>query len=192
MHSDFDFFWLNGRMLDVHTRELFTYVRDFPEPIPLELVRWESPTSALAASGSQWSIVLGNHLLRLMEAAFTHGEQIVLCRMEHRVSTDQSKPNSVKREEVEFFRERLGELDRIRDTAMRAPLSIWITSKEEMESGLQMYALNETETFSQILELPHIKSLLYRESIESTALVKSMRRAEAKFNKFAKVFLRNC
>ena len=89
---DMSFFWINGEELSCDTRALFDYVRALPEPVPEDLILWNSTTSQLAHSFSEWSAVLVEALLTLIGSMYEHHDSIIAHFAFQRMEEDRSRP----------------------------------------------------------------------------------------------------
>lgn len=174
MATQTGFFWMNGKQLQISTKSLFTFVRFLPEPIPLEMVRWSSMTSSLAASDSQWSTLLAAELYKLIAAIYEHHE-IILAQLD-----PLNQSNAMR-----SFEQHLTSLWEIVGVAAGAPpLSAWATEEEDVHDAETQFALNHEPLFLAVIDLPHIRRLIgeaERPELKSRAL-----RLQAEYNKFKK------
>lgn len=172
-------FWMNGSFRAVDTLELFTFVRGLPEPLPIDMVVWDSPTSQLAGSGSEWSVILKGNLLALLAAIYEHHEAILLTDFDN----DFSVPVHHR---IRHLRDCCSKICQLIGFTQVAPLSVWTTEVEGVEESIAHYALALEPVIQQVMELPHIRKLLKNAEIRMRDFERLSRRHEADFNRTVK------
>lgn len=186
-------FWLNGQYLNINSLELFEYVRSFPELVPFELIRGLSFTvdlpvgrsaiSLLAGSWCLWTATLKLELLKLMMAAFENHEGIIVFLAEE-------NETSVKAE-LKRFDLKMNELRLIMENLDGSPpLSVWATTKDEVEISAQQFKCNTESWFGKVMDLPHIKYDLKYNEDDCGWFKSKVRHWEASFNKYKKAKLK--
>ena len=174
------YFWINGRTLNIDTLDLFTFVRAVPEPIPLEMIKWSSPSSALVSSSTQWSCLMAMELCHLMAQLYTHHELVSQSIVRER---GKMVSNS---EGIKIFEKRMLDLWEILDSVELFPISVWATSREDMDDAIQQFELGRSAIFVEVLNLPHIRSLIFSANQKLPTLKSTVRRLEADFNRYKK------
>lgn len=178
------FFWMNGKQLRICTLSLFSFIRELPEPIPLEMVRWSSVTSSLASSSTQWSDVLVAELFRLISALYEQHE-VILAELGF------LKERPLKqRDAMHLFERHMDGLWEIVSIAGCAPLSAWATSEDDLHDAKTQFALNDEPFFSSVIDLPHIRSSINEAHREHLELKSRALRFQAQYNRRKKCIRR--
>jgi hypothetical protein len=172
-------FWMNGSLRSVNTLELFTFVRELPEPMPIDMIMWASSTSALAGTGTEWSIKLKGNLYQLVASIYEHHEAIP-----HSYSGDHSSVSVVHR--IRDLHDCCSKIYQLADLTRLAPISVWTTEIEGVDESVAHFELALGPVFHQVIKIPHIRESLRDADILMRESERRARRLEAAFNRTLK------
>lgn len=162
-----DFFWLNGRELNLETGKEWTDVED-------AVIR------SLGGTGSEWGPVLArsvSHFITDMYLARRGGSHDPMWDFYEKLP-------------CEMFEGQIRDLYSILEIVISEPLAVWVTNQEELADWTESYALMTEPAFTKVLDLAHIRSILLDSSNEVQKSVRRIRILEADYNKQKKSLVR--
>ncbi|MDB6070917.1 MAG: hypothetical protein JWL81_2088 [Verrucomicrobiales bacterium] len=162
-----DYFWLNGRVLNLETGKEWTDVDD-------AVIR------VLGGNGSEWGPVLARSVCRFitdMYLARRGGSHDPLWDFHEKLP-------------CEMFEGQIRDLYSILEIVISEPLAVWVSDQEELADGTECYALRTEPAFAKVLDLAHIRSILLDSSNEVQKSMRRIRILEADYNKQKKSLVR--